>query len=362
MKKVRGKVSAVGPVTSTHAAFNLKRQAAALAVSAAFAIPAFAQNVLPTGGTVVGGSGTIRTPSASTMTINQSTNSANINWTSFSIGANNSVLISQPGASSVLYNKVTGNSPSEIFGHLSANGQVWLVNSNGILFGQGATIDVGGLIASTLPVVSPDPATGRYVFANSGSSGTVVNQGTITALNGYVGLFAPQVINQGVISARLGSVTRAAGDKITLDMVGDGLIKVSVDQAALNAAVLNKGSIDADGGTVLLTARSANALLDTVINTDGVIRANTISNHNGTITLDGGDKGTTSASGLLEAKGNDAGTTGGTIKVLGQTVSVLGGTTISAGGDAGGGTVLIGGDYQGKNAEVRNAQYTTVAD
>src|SRR6185312_2432321 len=182
-------------------------------------------------------------------------------------------------------------------------------------FGQGATIDVGGLVATTLPIVSTDPATGRYVFANSGGSGTVVNQGTITALNGYVGLFAPQVINQGVISARLGSVTLAAGDKITLDMVGDGLIKVTVDQAALNAAALNKGTIEADGGNVLLTARSANALLDTVVNTDGVIRANTISNRNGTITLDGGDKGTTSVSGVIEAKGSDAGTTGGTVKV-----------------------------------------------
>src|SRR5262249_18437940 len=162
----------------------------------------------------------------------------------------------------------------------------------------------------------------RYVFANSGSSGTIVNQGTITALSGYVGLFAPQVINQGIISARLGSVTLAAGDKITLDMVGDGLIKVSVDQAALNAAVLNKGSIDADGGNVLLTARSANALLDTVINTDGVIRANTISNRNGTITLDGGAAGTVSVGGQLTARGDDASTLGGVVKVLGNRVSV----------------------------------------
>src|SRR5262249_40792688 len=122
MKKLRGKVSTVDPVSSTHAVLNLKRQAAALAVGAAFAIPSYAQNILPTGGAVVGGSATIRTPSASTMTINQSTQSANINWTSFSIGAGNSVLISQPSSSSVLYNNVVGTSPSQIFGHLSANG------------------------------------------------------------------------------------------------------------------------------------------------------------------------------------------------------------------------------------------------
>src|SRR5689334_21214633 len=106
MKKLRGKVSAVGVVSSAYTVLNINRRAAALAVSAAFAIPSYAQNVLPTGGTVVGGSATIGTPNASSMTINQSTPSANINWTSFSIGANNSVLITQPNASSILYNRV----------------------------------------------------------------------------------------------------------------------------------------------------------------------------------------------------------------------------------------------------------------
>src|SRR6185369_1490331 len=122
----------------------------------------------------------------------------------------------------------------------------------------------------------------------------------------------------------------------------DGLIKVSVSEAALNASALNRGTIEADGGNVLLTARSANALLDTVINTDGVIRANTISNRNGTIILDGGDRGIVSVAGTVEAKGNDAGTTGGTIKALGQYVGVaLPGTTatVDASGDAGGGTI-----------------------
>ena len=135
-------------------------------------------------------------------------------------------------------------------------------------------------------------------------------------------LLGPQVSNNGVIAARLGSVAIAAGDKITLDMVGDGLIKVTVDEAALNAAALNKGTIEADGGNVFLTARSANALLDTVINTEGVIRANSIGIRNGTITLDGGDKGIVTVSGQLDAKGSDAGTTGGTIKVLGENVGI----------------------------------------
>jgi large exoprotein involved in heme utilization and adhesion len=145
-------------------------------------------------------------------------------------------------------------------------------------------------------------------------------------------------------------------------MVGDGLIKVAVSEAALNASVLNRGTIEADGGNVLLTARSANALLDTVINTDGIIRANTISNRNGTIILDGGDRGIVSVAGAIEAKGNDAGTTGGTIKALGQYVGVgLGGAaaTVTASGDAGGGNIFIGGNFHGAGPE-QNASQTII--
>jgi len=173
----------------------------------------------------------------------------------------------------------------------------FIINPAGVMFAPGAQVDVGGLVATTMPISYADAVSGRYVFTNNGNSGEVVNQGRITALNGYVGLFAPKVINEGIIVARMGQVVLAAGNQVTLDMVGDGLIKVSVDQAALNASAMNRGTIEADGGNVLLTARSANALLDTVVNTDGIIRANTISNRNGTITLDGGDKGIVSVSG-----------------------------------------------------------------
>src|SRR5207237_8087014 len=96
------------------------------------------------------------------------------------------------------------------------------------------------------------------------------------------------VRNDGVIVARAGTAALAAGDRVSLDMVGNGLIKVSVDQAALNASAINTGSIEADGGNVLLTARSANALLDTVVNNSGVIRANSLIKRNGEIILDGG--------------------------------------------------------------------------
>ena len=134
-------------------------------------------------------------------------------------------------------------------------------------------------------------------------------------------------------------------------MVGDRLIKVSVDQSALNASAINTGSIEADGGSVLLTARSANALLDTVVNNSGVIRANSLINRNGEIILDGGSAGIVSNTGTLNASGTGAGTTGGAVKVLGQYAGLSSRSTIDASGDAGGGTVLIG----GKSAPGRTA-------
>src|SRR5262249_27847525 len=159
--------------------------------------------------------------------------------------------------------------------------------------------------------------------------------------------------------ARTGSVTLAAGDRVTLDMVGDRLISVSVDQAAMNALALNSGTIQADGGRVVLTARSANALLDTVVNNTGVIRANSLVQRNGEIVLDGGNQGVVANSGTLSVAGTDAGTTGGTVKVLGQYVGLFNGTRIDASGDAGGGTVLVGGNFQGHGPE-SNASQTIV--
>ena len=280
--------------TQSVAATNpLRRHSVALAVSAAFALPQFAY-ALPTGGTVVSGSSTITQPNATTLAITQGTTRSAVNWLGFNTASGESVIVTQPGGGTALYRVA---SPVEFYGRLSATGQIFLSSPTGVYFAPGANIDVGGLVATTLSMSQADFDAGRNVFTNTGATGSVINNGSISAPNGYVALLGPQVTNNGLIAARMGSVALAAGDKITLDMVGDGLIKVTVDQAALNAAAMNKGTIQADGGNVLLTARSANALLDTVINTEGVIRANSIGNRNGTITLDGGDRGVVSVSG-----------------------------------------------------------------
>src|ERR1019366_1386446 len=348
------------------AALDVRRALASASAGAAVGLAALllgssqaAFAVLPTGGQVAAGAATISQPNAQTLQINQASQKAILNWNTFSIGAGNTVNFLQPGASSVALNRVLGNNPSEIFGNLTANGQIFLVNPNGVLFGPGASIDVGGIAATTLGISNSNFLSGNYVFTNGGSAGSVVNQGTISAPNGYAALMGPSVTNAGLIVARLGSVALAAGNQVTLDMIGDGLISVNVDQAALNAAVVNTGTIQADGASVILSARSANALLDTVINNQGTIRAQSLVEHNGSIYLDGGSDGVVSESGTLDASGTGAGLSGGAVTVLGQYVGLFNGANVNVSGDAGGGTALIGGNFHGAGPE-QNASMTYV--
>src|SRR3990172_1027828 len=246
---------------------------------------------LPTGGEVAAGSASISQPNAQTMQVTQGTQKAILNWQGFSIGVSETVNFLQPNTSAVALNRVLGNSGSEIFGRLTANGQIFLVNPNGVVFGRTASVDVGGIAATTLNIRDQDFLSGNYFFERNGSAGSVVNQGYILAPGGYAALIGPRVTNEGLISARLGSVALAAGDRVSLDMIGDGLISVTVNQAAVEAAAVNKGTIEADGGSVVMTARSADALLDTVVNNEGVIRAASLTERNGSIYLNGGSAG-----------------------------------------------------------------------
>jgi filamentous haemagglutinin family N-terminal domain len=296
----------------------------------------------PTGGTVTDGAAAITT-NGSTMTINQTTNKAIINWQSFSIAAGEKVQFIQPGASSVALNRVIGNSASNIYGTLTANGKVFLINPNGVLFAPGAQVNVGGLVASTLNISDSDFLSGNYVF--SGTGGSVVNQGIITAAD-HVVLLGPQVKNEGAVTARVTAL--AAGSKVGLDFNGDKLLNVTVDTGALGGSAVNTGSLIADGGLVIMSAGTKDALLNTVVNNSGVIRAQSVNNVNGVIRLEGG---TVLSSGTLDASGKAAGQTGGTVKVLGDNVTLASGSTINVSGDAGGGTALIGGAYQGGSSE-----------
>lgn len=265
---------------------------------------------LPTGGVVAAGGASI-TSSASTTTITQSTANTVINWQSFGIAAGQTVQFVQPGSTSVALNRVLGADPSSIMGNLSANGRVFLLNPNGVLFGSGASVNVGGLVASTMSLSDARFMAGDYAFTDAGS-GSVVNLGNITAADGgYVALMGKTVSNQGVISARLGSVVLAAGNAVTMDVAGDGLLNMSVAQGAVNALVENGGLIRADGGRVLLTAQAAGDLLHTAVNNTGVIQAQTIGNRNGTILLLGDmQSGTMNVGGTLDASAPNGGNGG----------------------------------------------------
>ncbi|HET9643581.1 MAG TPA: filamentous hemagglutinin N-terminal domain-containing protein, partial [Burkholderiaceae bacterium] len=143
-------------------------------------------NTLPQGGNVVSGQAALNAQ-GSRLDITQGSNRAAINWQSFNVGSQAQVKIQQPDARSVLLNRVIGADPSAIYGRLSANGQVLLVNPNGIVFGKGSQVDVGGIVASTLNIDDADFNTGRLNFKRSGNAGSIFNEGRISAAaGGYV--------------------------------------------------------------------------------------------------------------------------------------------------------------------------------
>ncbi|WP_341909105.1 YDG domain-containing protein [Polaromonas sp. YR568] len=320
-------------------------------------------SALPSGGEVVAGQASIATTGGQSMQITQATDKAVLNWQSFNIGAGQSVQFLQPGAASVALNRVIGDGASSIFGSLSANGQVFLINPAGVMFAPGAQVSVGGLVASSLAIGNDDFMAGRYRFsAGPAGAGPVENHGTIqTNRGGYVLLAAPQVSNAGSIAAEGGSVGLLAGSRVSVDTSGAGLVRFSVDAAAARAAISNSGSITASGGQVAVLASAMGDALATVINQSGVIRADTAVERDGMIVLSGGSSGVVNVSGELSARGTASGQTGGTVHVLGDKVALTDGARINTSGDAGGGTVLVGGNYQGQGPE-QNASGTFVGE
>ncbi|MBU3673113.1 MAG: filamentous hemagglutinin N-terminal domain-containing protein, partial [Sinobacteraceae bacterium] len=315
---------------------------------------------LPAGVDVVSGNAVVRPISNGKLVIEQSSNKAILNWQSFSIAAGEQVQFIQPTAQAIALNRVVGNDASRIYGSLTANGRVFLINAHGVFFAPSASVDTGAFVASAHSIRDEDFLAGRYVFTGPGL-GEVSNEGTITAgPNGYVLLSGSRVSNEGFIRADRGSVGLASGARVEIDTDGDGLVRFSVDGAALGAAIRNSGAIVADGGRVSLLAVAAQDALGTVVNQSGLVQANSISERDGVITLSGGPAGVVSVSGAISAAGTDPGETGGTIRVLGDRVAVLEGARLDATGDRGGGNILIGGNLRGEGPE-QNASRTFVA-
>ncbi len=296
------------------------------ALTVALAPQAFA-NGLPTGGEVVSGSGNI-SQSNNTMTIQQDSSRLNINWQDFSIGQGNSVNFVQPGADSVALNNVLGSNVSMIQGSINANGQVFIVNPNGVLFTPDSQVNVGGLVASTQNISKEDFLAGTYKFEGQ-SSGAIINQGNITAAKGgTVALIAANIINDGNIEAESGNVLLGAGNKVLLDLGGP--VKLSVEEGAIDTLIEQNGAIRADGGKVYLTAKAAGDLASSVINHSGVTEANTLSTgKNGEIILLGDmDVGTANISGRLSAAAPDGGD-GGFIETSAAKVKIADKTRVT---------------------------------
>ena len=281
----------------------------------------------PSGGQVVAGTGSIN-QSGATTTITQATQNLSLTWTSFNIAPQQSVNFVQPSTSAIAVNRILGTNGTQILGYLHANGQVFLINPNGIVFGPTAEVNVGGLVASTLELA--DGTTGSTKSFSGSGSGSVVNQGTITATQGgYVVLLGNHVSNEGVISAQLGSVALGAGSAVTLSFDGESRVRLQVDESVLNSLAENGGLIRADGGQVIMSAGARDALLASVVNNTGVIEARTVDTHDGTITLLGGmTAGTVKVGGTLDASAPEGGN-GGQIDTSAAHVEVAGGARVT---------------------------------
>ena len=330
-----------------------------------------ASQALPTGLNVVHGQAQV-VVNGQQMTVINSANSI-LDWQSFSIGSTHGVHFTQPGAESQVLNRVLGNDPSAIFGSLSSNGKVWLLNPNGVLFGQGARVDVGGLVTSTLRLNNVDWLNGRYNFnASSGDPvASVVNQGELrSSLGGRIALLGGSVRNEGLIDAPEGQVLLAAGHSI--DLVDTGSPNLRLRVTAPQGEVLNLGTLAAAGARIDVHAA--------VVNQQGIVRADSLGLNaageivlqatdalnlaagsltrasgatGGEIRLDSGATGTTLVQGDVLATGGAG--AGGQIVVLGSQVGLAGAANLDVSGRSGG-EVLVGGGQRGQDPAVTNSR------
>lgn len=320
----------------------------ALLVMSALSLGASSVDAMPEGGIVRSGSGSV-TQNGKEMTIRQDSGRLAMDWTGFSVGKDETVRFQQPGKDALALNRVTGNQQSVIDGSLLSNGHVLLVNPNGVVIGKNASIDVGGLVASTAQVKDNfmkefGNSTGAFSLGGV-SDGKIINEGTIQAEGGLVALHAAKVENSGTISNTGGSAVLAAADTLTLTPDADGKLNFTVDGKAAEASALNKGAITADGGTIVMTADSASDVMSTVVNNSGTLQARTLrKNEKGQILLEGGDKGQVEVSGTLDASGTEDGQSAGNIKVIGEKTIVHDGTNLLARGNVDGGKIETSGD------------------
>ena len=254
----------------------------------------------PQGGQVIAGQGSIGNPDSTTTLIKQQSNRLVIDWTSFNVAPDETVQFNQPSVSAAALNRILSQNPSQIFGNIIANGQVYLLNPNGIIFGRTATVNVGGLFATGLNISNDDFMSGKLKFAAPAGQdgGYIINHGVLQAADGgSINLIGSSVFNDGIIIANLGQVNMVGGSAVTVDFNGDGLLQFQVTgpllhkmvDAGTGAVITNAGRVVAHGGTVVMTAAVAEQVLMQAVDNSGLIQAGSIQNKAGHIYLSGPD-------------------------------------------------------------------------
>jgi filamentous hemagglutinin family protein len=309
----------------------------------------------PNGGVVVHGQATFTT-TANTLTVTTQngagTNFSAIDWQTFSIPAGNQTYIQQPNAGSFSLNRVVTNTPSQIFGTLSSNGSVVLVNQSGIAVGAGAVVDTAGFTASALTMSDQDARAGRMRFGgNNGgtpAAGELRVQGNIIARGGDVVLVAPtiEVAQNAVVESVGGNVLLAAGQSV--EVTGRGIEGISLHVQAPTDTALNLGTLKGDAVGVFASS----------LRHSGLIQANTANLDGGRVVLQARDEALVEGNGSILAQSTLG--QGGSVQVLGTHVGLTDNARIDVSGGSGGGTILVGGDYQGKNPDIPNAKVTYV--
>ncbi|MGZ4954820.1 MAG: two-partner secretion domain-containing protein, partial [Methylobacter sp.] len=327
----------------------------------------------PDGAQIVSGQVSIDTATPGVTAVTNSPN-AIINWQNFSIAQHELTQFIQQNGQSAVLNRIIGQNPSEILGQLTSNGKVFLINPNGIVFGPGSTVDTQGLIASSLNLSDQDFLSGNYHFMAGSSAGNILNEGIIRAgKDGNIILIAPKIENNGIIKSEGGSITLAAGQELTITNLDNPDIRFQVQAPA--DSVLNLGKLLTEGGAINVFAGAIKhsgeinadsvevdaqgnirlvAQQDITLASDSKISANNSQGDAGIVHIES-KTGTTLAQGMIEAQASETGK-GGNIELLGERVGVLNQAHIDASGKNGGGQVLIGGDYQGKNPDIHNAK------
>ncbi|MDP2823304.1 MAG: filamentous hemagglutinin N-terminal domain-containing protein [Sulfuritalea sp.] len=291
---------------------------------------------------VVNGSATFN-QAGPVLTVTNS-NGTIINWQQFNIKVGETTHFAQTAASSTVLNRVL-NDPTAIYGTLSSNGRVWLVNPAGIMVGPGGRVDTAGFVASTLNIRNEDFLAGRKLFENTPGAGSVINQGEIrTPAGGSVYLIGSSVTNEGIITTPGGETILAAG--ATVSLIDSATPGVKVDITGSEGSATNLGQIAAEAGRI--------GIAGVIVRNSGQLNASSVVNEGGRIFLKASQDAYVDGNGRIVTTG----TKGGSVEVLGKRVAVMDSAEIDASGTNGGGKILVGGDYQGKNPEVQNADVT----